>query len=278
MNLSPPSCIAASPRRRTFTARIRRDYGEILSFSLGSIGSKSRLRQLRADLYGGNLTGVLDFLEMSRQARIRDLAEVEFERRWVAVSAPAGLTVGIFLALFAYSKLSAFTRTNPYLDFVLLTLPGALILGFSVLLNRYGKQVLHRMTIERIVKRLSTAPKSTAPTAASMVGSESEFQLPDAFAAYGWRLLGCSIDAHIFFLFLGISQVLVEQSLLSDTLAVYLICLPAYFLLSRADHAVKTSGHPRYEGRQDLRNRPDRQRYLMEAGYDPTFRTASHHI
>jgi energy-coupling factor transporter ATP-binding protein EcfA2 len=178
-----------------------------------------------ADLYGGNLPGVLDFLEKSRQARIRDVAEMEFERRWAAVSAPVGLTVGVVLALAAYKKLSVLTRGNPYLDLIALTLPVALILAFSVLLNRYGKMTLYRMTIDRIVKRISQAPESPARAESARVGNLLDLPvLRDPFASYGWRLLGFSIDAFMFFFLLGVCGALLKESMVT-----YAICLPAWF-------------------------------------------------
>jgi uncharacterized RDD family membrane protein YckC len=169
-----------------------------------------------AELYQGDFTSAMAFLEKSKAERDKDTAELEFERLWrrVAQWFAAGSIFFFLLLIFQlHPRIEAITlRVGNWLDkdgdswhalieamatsFV--CIPG--LLGYLAVAS-YGKQILHRMAFPRIVREVANrqAKLNEAQRLALEPAAESVAQRAIDYAKYPRRLLATLIDGVIFF-------------------------------------------------------------------------------
>jgi uncharacterized RDD family membrane protein YckC len=168
-----------------------------------------------AELYQGDFTSAMAFLEKSKAERDKDTAELEFERLWrrVAQWFAAGSIFFFLLLIFKlHPRIEAVTRqVSDWLDkdgdswhaFIeamatsFVCIPG--LLGYLAVAS-YGKQILHRMAFPRIVREVANrqAKLNEAQRLALEPAAESVPQQAIDYAKYPRRLLATLIDGVIF--------------------------------------------------------------------------------
>jgi uncharacterized RDD family membrane protein YckC/energy-coupling factor transporter ATP-binding protein EcfA2 len=169
-----------------------------------------------AELYRGDFTSAMAFLEKSKAERDKDTAELEFERLWrrVAQWFAAGSIFFFLLLIFQlHPRIEAITRqVSDWLDkdgdswhaFIeamatsFVCIPG--LLGYLAVAS-YGKQILHRMAFPRIVREVANrqAKLNEAQRLALEPAAESVAQRAIDYAKYPRRLVATLIDGVIFF-------------------------------------------------------------------------------
>lgn len=178
--------------------------------------------------YGGDFEATVRYIRRSQ-------AEARFERSWRVFWAPAGVILGVVAVLTQLDRIKSwveFERSDPVFTFVFAPLPAALIVGYYILFERYGKAALYRLTIGPITKRVG---KTTKP-AMTFEPDQPRIELPPLAAEYaglGRRALSCAIDGLIVLIgFLLVIFVLIVVLGDSETLVygTYGVLLPAHFL------------------------------------------------
>lgn len=168
-----------------------------------------------AQLYGGDFSAAMSFLEQSKQSQIRELAEEKFEHIWRSRWAPAGLVVALIVAVLKFEGFAALIQhllLQSVGDDSTLARRVARVLATSctamiffvcyVAYERYGKPALHRLTIVKITKKV-------AEPARPAVSRRELPAIPSAYAAFGWRALSTIVDVVIDFLMLLLAGIFV---------------------------------------------------------------------
>ena len=103
---------------------------------------------------------------------------------------------------------------------------GALIAFFSLVFERYGKPVLHRLTIEAIRKRILKTVAETQTETAAEVRAELP-PVPALYAGFDRRAVAVVVDGLLFFFALGLAGAALESI---NILWAYGVVLPAHYL------------------------------------------------
>jgi uncharacterized RDD family membrane protein YckC/energy-coupling factor transporter ATP-binding protein EcfA2 len=153
-----------------------------------------------AQLYGGDFSAAMSFLEKSKQSQIRELAEEKFEHIWRSRWEPAGLVVALIVAVLKFEAFAAL------IQHLLLQIVGSnstvarwaarglassctamIFFGCYVAYERYGKPILRRVSIVGITKQVAEPARPAV--------SRSELPaIPSQYAAFGWRVLSAIVD------------------------------------------------------------------------------------